>query len=586
MEHRGKESFVHLHERMQYALQAAQAIAWDWDLARARATRLGPVREMLGIEADASPEAFFELIVPDDRDRVRQALQHTMESGEPYAAEFRVAPAGLPTRWVEGRGRPVMDERGRCVRMSGVLLDIGARKRAELALARSEARQEQEIAALRRLHAISLSIGQADDLDRLLQSIVDAATEVTGASMGSLQLYDPANGSLTLRAGRGLDRDFQAYFATVAHGAAACGTALARRQRVVVEDIDRAELFRHPETLAVLHAAGVRALQATPLLSRAGQPIGVLSTHWSTPGCPPEYRLRVVDLLARQAADLIERQRADAEKARLLQSEQRARAEAQEANRQKDEFLALVSHELRTPLAAVLNWARVLQARHVGEADLQAGLAVIAQNAQSQTRLIEDLLDTRGIVEGRIKLERMEIELGSLLQEACAAVRPAAESKSITIQLRLDTAPLRLQADPARLQQVVGNLLGNAVKFTPEGGRVTVSLASRGGWACITVSDTGRGIKPEFLPHVFDRFRQQEAATSRRHGGLGLGLAIVRELTRLHGGSVRVNSDGDGCGTVFTVELPLSSPGACDNGLPLHARQRIDPQRRAGTAGP
>ncbi|TMA39915.1 MAG: hybrid sensor histidine kinase/response regulator [Deltaproteobacteria bacterium] len=236
-----------------------------------------------------------------------------------------------------------------------------------------------------------------------------------------------------------------------------------------------------------------------------------------------------------------------------------ARDEAEAANRTKDEFLAVVSHELRTPLTPILAWIRMLRAGSLDTAATARALDAIDRNAHSQARLVDDLLDVSRIITGKVRLDVQQVELRSLVEAAVESARPAAEAKGIRNQMVIDPGAIVVSGDPQRLQQVFWNLLSNAVKFTPRNGRVQLCLQRVNSHVEIAVSDTGQGIKAAFLPHVFDRFRQAESATTRAHGGLGLGLAIVRHIVELHGGSVRVDSDGDGRGATFTVELPTAA---------------------------
>ena len=255
--------------------------------------------------------------------------------------------------------------------------------------------------------------------------------------------------------------------------------------------------------------------------------------------------------------DITQRVRAEEERDRLFVREREARAAAEEASRMKDEFLATVSHELRTPLNAILGWSGMLR-RGTVEAELgRHGLEVIERNARAQNQLIEDLLDVSRVITGKLRLDVQPVELREVIQAAADVVRPAAEAKEIGLQLLLDPTPGPVSGDPQRLQQVVWNLLSNAVKFTERGGRVQVTLGRVNSHVEVTVSDTGEGIEPDFLPHVFERFRQQDGSYTRRHGGMGLGLAIVRHLVELHGGAVEAWSDGPQQGATFTVKLPL-----------------------------
>ncbi len=256
--------------------------------------------------------------------------------------------------------------------------------------------------------------------------------------------------------------------------------------------------------------------------------------------------------------DITERKRAEEDRAQLLR-EQAARAEAEANNRTKDEFLAIVSHELRSPLNAILGWARLLRSRKFDAEKTNKALEIIERNAQAQTQLIEDLLDISRVIRGKVRLFARPINLVQVIEAAIDTVRPTADLKRIQVSSRLDRSVDLVEGDPDRLQQVVWNLLSNAIKFTPEGGRVSVRLTRVNSHAQIKVIDTGIGISPDFLPYVFERFRQAESTTTKVHGGLGLGLAIVRNLVELHGGTIRVESPGVGQGATFIVQLPLIS---------------------------
>ncbi|MEH2222974.1 ATP-binding protein [Nostoc sp.] len=255
--------------------------------------------------------------------------------------------------------------------------------------------------------------------------------------------------------------------------------------------------------------------------------------------------------------DITERKVAEAERDRLLELEQAARTEAERANRIKDEFLAVLSHELRSPLNPILGWARLLQTREFDAVALKKAIATIERNAQLQAQLIEDLLDVSRILQGKLNLKMLPVNLVLVIEAGLETVRLAAEAKNIQIQTMLDAAFGKVLGDSGRLQQVIWNLLSNAVKFTPEGGKIDIQLECVDAQAQITVSDTGKGISPEFLPYVFEYFRQADGTTTRKFGGLGLGLAIVRHLIELHGGTIQAESLGEGQGAIFRVRLPL-----------------------------
>jgi len=264
--------------------------------------------------------------------------------------------------------------------------------------------------------------------------------------------------------------------------------------------------------------------------------------------------------------DVSARKQIEREREALLVGERTARAEAEAANRMKDEFLATISHELRTPLNSILGWSHMLLKDASGEfpgqkrlapSDVEVGLGTIERNARLQAQLIEDLLDMSRIISGKVRLDVQRVELQSVIEAAMETVRPAFEAKEIRVQTLLDPRASAVHGDPGRLQQVLWNLLSNAVKFTPKGGRIQVALQRVNSQIEITVTDTGVGIEPDFLPYVFDRFRQADASTTRRHGGLGLGLSIVRSLVEMHGGTVTAKSQGVDKGSTFAVELPL-----------------------------
>jgi CheY-like chemotaxis protein len=272
---------------------------------------------------------------------------------------------------------------------------------------------------------------------------------------------------------------------------------------------------------------------------------------------------------------------AENERAAMLLKEQEARITAESANRAKDRFLAVLSHELRTPLNSMLGWTRVLQEQAHDRATVEHALGVLDRNVRQQLQLINDLLDVSRIVSGKLNVSLAPVELVSVIEMAIDAARGLAEARNISLSSELEPITTKVSGDAERLQQVVSNLLTNALKFTPEGGRVAVRLDRVGTRARVTVADTGSGIPPESLPHVFDRFWQADSSDTRAHGGLGLGLAIVRHLVAAHGGVVRAESAGEGKGATFIVELPTigAHPGALPPAVsPIESRPRTLPR--------
>jgi signal transduction histidine kinase len=259
--------------------------------------------------------------------------------------------------------------------------------------------------------------------------------------------------------------------------------------------------------------------------------------------------------------DITERKLAEEERERLLLQEREAREEAERANRMKDEFLATISHELRTPLTAILGWASVLNHGVMSKQQTHHALQVIEKSAKSQARLVDDILDTARIITGRLKLDANPVEIEPVLRAALDVIRPSADAKRIDLHVVIDDRNGIVLGDANRVQQVLWNLLSNAVKFTGEGGRVEVRLSRTDGQIEIVVSDNGMGIDPQFLPHVFERFRQADSTSTRQYSGLGLGLAIVRHVVEMHGGTVVASSPGKGQGATFRVRFPMVTSG-------------------------
>src|SRR5262245_16979333 len=245
------------------------------------------------------------------------------------------------------------------------------------------------------------------------------------------------------------------------------------------------------------------------------------------------------------------------ENVRLLKLERTAREAAEESNRLKDEFLATVSHELRTPLTAILGWSRLLEGGTLDNSITQQAVETIGRNAKAQAQIVDDILDVSRIITGNLYIDLHPLEVVPVVENAINVVRPTADAKCIRVETYFDSTPAMISADANRLQQVVWNLLSNAVKFTDNGGRVCVKVSHVGPTVEISVSDTGQGITKDFLPFVFDRFRQADSTTTRQHGGLGLGLAIARHLVEIHGGTIKAESRGPGRGSTFTIKLPL-----------------------------
>jgi PAS domain S-box-containing protein len=415
--------------------------------------------------------------------------------------------------------------------------EVTARKKAEAALA-----AEKEV-----LEQIATGAELAQVLDTLMR---EAEAQSLDGMLCSVLLLDESGRRLFQGGAPSLPAAYNQAIDGLCIGphAGSCGTAAYERRAVFVTDIATDPLWADFKELASAHGLG--ACCSLPIFSSRGQLLGTVAMYYPRPHRPSAHDRQIVFQAVQMAAIAIERKRA--EEALKRQAE-----ELERTNRMKDEFLATLSHELRTPLNAILGWSSLLRGGGWDAATVASALETIERNAKSQNRLIEDILDVSRIITGKLRLEVKPVAFISIIQATADAVRPAVEAKGIKLILDFDPAADRLLGDPNRLQQVVWNFLSNAIKFTPSGGRIEVSLKRAGPQIELQVRDDGEGIDPDFLPFVFDRFRQADSSSTRFHAGLGLGLSIVRHLVELHGGSVRAESPGKGQGARFLMTLPI-----------------------------
>jgi signal transduction histidine kinase len=411
----------------------------------------------------------------------------------------------------------------------------------------TKAQLASQVADLQRLHRLGMRLSAHVDLATLLQEVLSAVCELQDAPVGLLMLFDPHSRELHSVATVGLSAEQAKRLPRIAFGDGACGLAIAERRAVVIKDLQRDGRFEVDRAFAL--GAGYRAVSCFPLQARTGQIVGAIATYFPKRHALSAREVQLVELYGAQAAEFIE-------SARLY-------AEMREASRLKDEFLATLSHEIRTPLNAVLGWTRVLSLDGVAPTDERKARALhaIERNSRIQAQLVDDLLDVSTIVTGKMRLSFEPVNLVTIIDAAIDTVRPTIEAKRLHLLSELSDTVM-VFGDPGRLQQVVWNLLANAVRLTSEGGQIRVRLEATEAEARIVVSDTGVGIAAEFLPHVFDRFRQADAGVARTHRGLGLGLAIVRYVVEAHGGAVHADSAGVGQGATFTVTLPLGAVAA------------------------
>jgi PAS domain S-box-containing protein len=567
--------------RLRLAMAVGSLGDWSWDKATDVARFSPRAAAIFGIDPERPTtwSRVAELIHPDDRAGVQREREAALAVGREYTLEYRVCRPDRDVAWVVSHGVGTYAADGTLTGLVGVLQDVTRRKHAEEAL-----KDETRIVEI--VNQTGMTLATKLDLGALVQAVTDAATELSGARFGAFFYndVDKRGASYRLYALSGAPPEAFARFeqprATPLFGPTFRGERTIRCDDVT-QDPRYGRVGPHygmPEG----HLP-VRSYLAVPVVSRAGEVIGGLFFGHPEPGVFTERSERIILGVAAQASVAIDNarlyedlKRAAAERERLLVAERSARAEAERASLMKDEFLATLSHELRTPLNAILGWAQILLSGRAGADAIAHAAETIARNARAQAQLIEDLLEMNRIVSGKLRLDVQVTDLGSVIDAALDSVRLSAEAKGIVLEREVaaDVAPV--SGDPNRLQQVVWNLLSNALKFTPPGGRVLVRVGRTAEHAEIAVVDSGVGIAPDFMPHVFERFRQADSSTTRKHGGLGLGLAIVKQLTELHGGTVRAESDGEGQGATFVVRLPLAPAGAQDRRAPAADAPRFD----------
>jgi PAS domain S-box-containing protein len=564
---REQEALTQSQAQLKMALEAGQMGDWEWDIVNNRVRWSAGLEALHGVERGSfggSLDDVKRLVHPADCDRVLDAIRRCLVHRDDYRVEYRVVKPDGSLAWLEARGRLVVDAEDQPHSMTGICMDITPRKQAEEAL-----RDETRILEI--LNDTGSMLSEKLELVELVQAVTDAATALSGARWGAFfyNVTRDSGESYLLYTLSGAPREafeklgeprVTPLFDSTFHGGAPvrCADVLADPRHGKMEP----HLGMPPGHLPV------RSYLAVPVVSRSGEVIGGLFFGHPDVDVFTERAERLVVGVAAQAAVAIDNarlfeatQRASDERKRLLESERAARAAAERMSEMKDQFLATLSHELRTPLSAILGWSTVLRRGVKNEADIQRGLETIERNARMQTKLIEDLLDMSRIASGKVRLDLQTVDLVAIVDAAVETVRPAADAKGIVIETVADPGIGMIPGDPARLQQVVWNLLSNAIKFTPRDGGINVAIHREPTSAEIRIVDTGIGVRPEFLTHMFERFRQADASTTRRYGGLGLGLSIVKSLVELHGGTVHAQSAGEGRGATFIVQLPAPAIG-------------------------
>lgn len=544
-EKRAKDALSQSEQRLRIALDAGQLGAWQLDLVTKRFECTARCKANFGLppEAELTYDRFMEIIHPDDRDRVRAEIKRSLAERDLYQAEYRVIWSDRSRHWIAASGRANFGADGEPFKMVGITLDITERKRAEL--------------NTRFLLEINETLGRLSNTDEIMRVTGEKIGEFFAVAHCAFVELDKSADVAVIHYDR-LGDDETVSLAGTYRMAEYVSTefqqTLVAGLPLVINDV--ASDGRTVEAAESFQNLKIGSLLNTPYVSDGVLKFALgLYRQEAYPWREDEIVL-MRELTARIWTS-IERRRIEEERERLLVQEQEAREQAVTANRLKDEFLATVSHELRTPLTSILGWSRMLNAGKLDEKNAARALETIERNAKLQAQLIEDILDVSRIITGKLRLEVQSVDLAAVIESALDGVLPAAQAKNIRLQKVLDTGASMISGDPGRLQQIVWNLLSNAIKFTPKAGRVQIRLERINSHVEITVTDTGQGISAEVLPYIFERFRQADSTSTRQHGGLGLGLAIVRHLVEMHGGTVEAESRGIGQGATFILKFPL-----------------------------
>ena len=547
--HEGPET----SDLLSLALEASGAGVWSWDLATREVSWSERTAELFGKrleEFDGSYEAFVAQIHPADKDSVVQAIARAVESRDQCRQEFRIVLKDGSIRWISCLGRCFYDEEGQPARLTGTIIDATSRRFSEESLREAKEAAERRTVRLKLLSETAAELLSHERPQDLMESIFRRFSSHLGLEIYFHFILAESGDHLTLVSSGGIPDEQLQDLREIKVGQPVCGLVVQRKMPIAVEDIQASRDRR----IHHLRALGLTAYACHPLIA-GDRILGTLSfgTRARLRFDPGE--LDLMRTLCAQVASAVERARLVDELRQRGREAQEAREAAEAANRTKDQFLATLSHELRTPLTPVLLIAQALETDPRIPAELHRDLERMRRNVELEARLIDDLLDLTRIARGKIQLQCEVVDLHALLTEAVeATIGPGRPRLDLAL-----TAPAgRVWGDVARLRQVFGNLLGNAVKFTPPDGLITVrTRAEQEGRVSVEVHDSGAGIDADVLPRIFNAFEQGGSQITRRFGGLGLGLAISRNLVELHGGTITAASDGPGRGAVFTVDLQL-----------------------------
>jgi PAS domain S-box-containing protein len=536
-------------DRFRSLVEATSLIVWRADASGKTVGEIPGWEALTGqpVEAQGGISGWVAMVHPEDRESAHRQWQKTVSNRAAGESRYRLARRDGGYAWVVDRAVPVLNPDGSVREWVGTVTDVSEQRRAD--------------DGLRFLAEASTSLAASMEVAPFLAALVRAPVPLF-ADLCVIHLQDAHSGAVRMAAAHHRSPESDELLQELAHRypmradaplfyPAVIRTGTPELHSRVTEEL-LGSLASGPEHLHLLRRLGLWSVLSLPLHTDR-RTVGAIT--FATGSSLRMYGPEDVTL----ATEVARRASVGLDNARLYALARAERQRAEEASRAKDVFLATVSHELRTPLTAILGWAGRLKGKLHDPPAMERAISIIERNARAQARLIEDILDVSRIIAGKLRLDVRPVELHTVLESAVDAVRPAAEAKGLRLTVAPGLEPLTLQVDADRLQQALWNLLNNAVKFTPSGGEIRLTAAEGDGTAIITVQDSGQGIPADFLPHVFEGFRQADGSSTRRHGGLGLGLGIVRHILELHGGVANVASPGEGHGATFTLRLPLGA---------------------------
>jgi PAS domain S-box-containing protein len=528
-------------------LRGIELIVWEADARTGRYWYISPrAEELLGYPVESwieEPGFWCEIVHGDDRPLAEAQRSRCLREGRGGELEYRVVAADGRVIWFRESMTIEGDGEGRSYAIRGCLWDITRRKKVERQLYTDRRKLAEHLSDVWHLYLLGGQLLATLELAPVLEEILSAVTSLQGAEMGAIRILDRERDELEAVVSLGLPPAYLERFGRVAAGGdQACGLAVRRARPVIVEDIAAdtmaAACWGEPSRLG-----GFRACFSVPLVGRRGELVGTIATFFGEPHRPTERQLQLIEHYVLQAADALDNAR--------------RHQELRDADRRKEEFLATLAHELRNPLAAIQTCVHLLRPDALDAVTVGEVRDVIGRQARHMSELIEELVDATRVSRGRIVLKKESIDLADIVWRAVERVRPLFDARRHELVITTTEERLLLEADPTRLEQVVSNLLTNAAKYTDPGGRVELIVIREEGDALIRVRDTGIGLNVEALAGLFRLFSQVDASNDRSRNGLGIGLALVKSLVELHGGSVWATSDGPGRGSEFTVRLPV-----------------------------